>query len=197
MEHTDFTDPEESVGKTSDMRDEHQIIKITEKTPVLPGIGRIVCGDTNSNMLTFEINRYYDNVDLSTKTIRIIVKNELGMFTENAVNVQYTDELLRFSWILSDSVTYKSGTVSAAIAFVGTEAEQNYALKTVPFDLNIDGSLELMELQSQHKNWFSQVECRLLKLEQDKTNFETSEIDFLLEFEQLLNDNILEEKTNA
>ncbi len=197
MEHTDFTDPEESVGKTSDMRDEHQIIKITEKTPVLPGIGRIVCGDTNSNMLTFEINRYYDNVDLSTKTIRIIVKNELGMFTENAVNVQYTDELLRFSWILSDSVTYKSGTVSAAIAFVGTEAEQNYALKTVPFHLNIDGSLELMELQSQHKNWFSQVECRLLKLEQDKTNFETSEIDFLLEFEQLLNDNILEEKTNA
>lgn len=167
MEHTDFTAPEESVGKTSDMRDEHQIIKITEKTPVLPGIGRIVCGDTNSNMLTFEINRYYDNVDLSTKTIRIIVKNELGMFTENAVNVQYTDELLRFSWILSDSVTYKSGTVSAAIAFVGTEAEQNYALKTVPFHLNIDGSLELMELQSQHKNWFSQVECRLLKLEAD------------------------------
>lgn len=167
MEHTDFTDPDESVSKTSAMKDEHQIIKITEKTPVLPGIGKIVCGDTNSNMLTFEINRYYDNVDLSTKTIKIIVKNELGMFTENAVNVQYNDELLRFSWILSDSVTYKSGTVSAAVAFVGIEAEQNYALKTVPFNLNINGSLELVELPSQHKNWFSQIECRLLKLEAD------------------------------
>lgn len=172
MEHTDFTDPEESVGKTSDMRDEHQIIKITEKTPVLPGIGRIVCGDTNSNMLTFEINRYYDNVDLSTKTIRIIVKNELGMFTENAVNVQYTDELLRFSWILSDSVTYKSGNVTAAIAFVGTEAERNYALKTVPFTVKIENSLELIELQSQYKSWFAEVECRLLKLEQNLWYYE-------------------------
>lgn len=59
------------------MKDEHQIIKITEKTPLLNNIGKIVTGDTNSNILTFEINRYYDGVDLYTKLIKIIVKNEL------------------------------------------------------------------------------------------------------------------------
>lgn len=172
MNNTVFIDLEGHIIKTSSMKDEHQIIKITEKTPALQNIGKIVCGDTNSNILTFEINRYYDNVDLITKNIRIIVKNELGMFTENAVNLQYNDEFLRFSWILSDSVTYKSGNVTAAIAFVGTEAERNYALKTVPFTVKIENSLELIELQSQYKSWFAEVECRLLKLEQNLWYYE-------------------------
>ena len=172
MNNTVFIDLEGHIIKTSSMKDEHQIIKITEKTPALQNIGKIVCGDTNSNILTFEINRYYDNVDLITKNIRIIVKNELGMFTENAVNLQYNDEFLRFSWILSDSVTYKSGNVTAAIAFVGTEAERNYALKTVPFTVKIENSLELIELQSQYKSWFAEVECRLLKLEKELWYYE-------------------------
>ena len=136
MDSTNFIDSEGHIIKKSSMKDEHQLIKITEKTPVLQNIGKIVCGDTNSNILTFEINRYYDGVDLLDKNIKFIVKNELGLFTEDAVNLQYNSDLLRFSWILSDSVTYKSGTVSAAIVFIGTESEYKYVLKTVPFNLN-------------------------------------------------------------
>lgn len=184
MENTNFIDLEGHIIKSS-MIDEHQLIKITEKVPEVKNIGKIVCGDINSNILTFEINRYYDGVDLYTKYIKFIIKNELGTFTEDAVNLQYNDELLRFSWILSDSVTYKSGTVTAAIVFLGTESGQNYALKTVPFTIKIDNSLDFLYIEPPYKNWFVNIEARLLDLENNGTdigNFETEPIDFLSEW---------------
>lgn len=181
MNSTSFIDLEGHIIRSS-MQDEHQIIKITEKTPEIKNIGKIVCGDTYSNILTFEINRYYDNVDLLTKNIKFIVKNELGSFTEDAVNLQYNDELLRFSWILSDSVTYKSGNVTAAIIFLRVESGNNYALKTIPFIIKIDNSLDFLDVEPIYKNWFTDIEIRLFELE-NGGNFETESIDFSSEWE--------------
>ena len=83
----------EYIGKSS-MIDEHQIIAINEKTPTPQNIGKIVRGDTNSNILTFEMNRYYDGIDLSDKNIKILVNNNVdNIFVEDAVNLQTTDEL--------------------------------------------------------------------------------------------------------
>lgn len=164
MDNANFIDLEGHIVKSS-MKDEHQLIKITEKAPELKNIGKIVMGDTYSNILTFEINRYYDNVDLLDKNIKFIVKNELGTFTEDSVNTQYNDDLLRFSWILSDSVTYKSGEVKAAIVFLGTESNRNYALKTIPFTIKIDNSLDFLDIEPPEKNWFVDIENRLSDLE--------------------------------
>lgn len=68
MANTTFIDLEGHIIRSS-MADEHQIVKITEKVPEIKDIGKIVCGDTYSNIITFEIKRYYDNVDLLTKNI--------------------------------------------------------------------------------------------------------------------------------
>lgn len=182
---TSFIDLEGHIIRSS-MADEHQIVKITEKVPEIKNVGKIVCGDTYSNIITFEIKRYYDNVDLLTKNIKFIVKNELGSFTEDAVNTQYNDELLRFSWVLSDSVTYKSGDVKAAIVFLGTEQGRNYALKTIPFILKIDNSLDLIDVEPPTKSWFADIENRLYDLENNGSNnidFETISIDFSSEWE--------------
>lgn len=193
MSITNFIDSDGHIVKKSSMVDEHQIVKITEKVPEIKNIGKIVCGDTYSNIITFEIKRYYDNVDLLTKNIKFIVKNELGSFTEDAVNTQYNDELLRFSWVLSDSVTYKSGDVKAAIVFLGTEQGRNYALKTIPFILKIDNSLDLIDAVPPNKDWFTDIENRLYSLENNGSSgsvnieFEQELIDFLTEFEELLN----------
>lgn len=165
MDNTNFIDLEGHIIKTSSMKDEHQLIKITEKTAEVKNIGKIVRGDTYSNILTFEMNRFYDNVDLLTKRIKFIVKNELGMFTEDAVNFQYNNNLIRFSWILSDAVTYKNGIIDAAIVFLGSESGYKYALKTVPFNIKIENSLDYMEYEIEYKNWFTDIECRLLELE--------------------------------
>lgn len=183
MGNTNFVDSEGHIVRKSNMIDEHQIVKIVEKIVETKNIGRIVCGDTYSNIITFEIKRYYDNVDLLTKNIKFIVKNELGIFTEDAVNIQYNDELLRFSWLLSGSVTYKSGTIEVAIIFIGTESGNNYVLKTMPFCIKIDNSLDFLEIEPPIKDWFSDIEIRLLDLENNNgginiDSFETDPINF-------------------
>lgn len=204
MDNTNFIDSEGHIIKTSSMKDQHQLIKITEKTPVLQNIGKIVTGDINSNILTFEIDRYYDGVDLYTKNIKFIIKNELGTFTEDAVNLQYNSELLRFSWILSDSVTYKSGTVTAAIVFLGTESDKNYALKTLPFTIKIDNSLDFLDIEPPYQNWFVNIENRLYDLENNGSgsginigDFETVPIDFLAEWGLPSNANIESEQSKS
>lgn len=189
MDNTTFIDSLGHLVKHTTMKDEHQLIRITEKTPMPKNIGKIVCGDTNSNILAFEINRHYDGVDLYTKRIKIIVRNELGLFTEDAVNLQYNDELLRFSWVLSDAVTCKSGIVTAAIAFIGWENGYKYTYKSLPFTIKVENSLDLVdpnldldppdkEPDPPYKNWFTDIECRLQELEQAFSDFETAPIDF-------------------
>lgn len=180
MDNTNFIDSEGHIIKASSMKDEHKLIKITDKLPVLQDIGKIVCGDTNSNILTFEMNRYYDGVDLLNKNIKFIVKNELGVFTEDAVNLQYNNTLIRFSWILSDSVTYKSGTVEAAIAFIGLENGSQYVFKTLPFNIKIENSLDMIDikLEPPYENWFLDIESRIFELEHNTVTFETEPIDF-------------------
>lgn len=195
MSSTSFIDLEGHIIRSS-MEDEHQIVKITEKVPEIKNIGKIVCGDTYSNIITFEIKRYYDNVDLLTKNIKFIVENELGIFTEDSVNTQYNDELLRFSWILSDSVTYKSGDVKAAVIFLGTESDRNYALKTVPFTIKIDNSLDLLDIEPPYENWFVDIENRLYSLENNSIrdeDFESQPIDFSSEWENDINDPEIEQ----
>lgn len=189
MDNTTFIDAEGHIIKSS-MQDEHQIIKIIEKTPAIKNIGKIVCGDINSNILTFEINRYYDNVDLLTKNVKIIIKNELGTFTEDTVNVQYNNDLLRFSWVLSDSVTYKSGTITAAIIFIGTESDKNYALKTVPFSFKIENSLDFLGEKPIQQDWIIDIENRISEIENNTPiigDFETVPIDFSSEWEGTIN----------
>lgn len=196
MSSTSFIDLEGHIIRSS-MEDEHQIVRITEKVPEIKNIGKIVCGDTYSNIITFEINRYYDNVDLLTKNVKFIVKNELGTFTEDSVNTQYNDELLRFSWILSDSVTCKSGNVSVAIIFLGTESDRNYALKTIPFVLKIDNSLDFLDVEPPNRNWFTDIEIKLAALEKNNVNdfsLESEPIDFASEWESN-KDNMNSEQT--
>ena len=190
-----FIESEGHIIKTSPMVDEHTIIKIEENTPMLQNVGKIVAGDTNSNILTFEMNRFYDNVDLKTKDIRFIVSNTNGIFMEKAVNLQYNDNLIRFSWVLSYAVTYKSGTVNAAIEIFGTENSANYSLKTTPFTLKVEQSIDATDITvTQPENWFVDVETRLTALEDgivtdglvkavvENITYENEEIDFNTEF---------------
>lgn len=51
-----FIDSEGKI-KRSSMHDEHSIVSIVEKNPNASNIGNIVSGDTNSNIITFEMAR--------------------------------------------------------------------------------------------------------------------------------------------
>lgn len=165
MDNITFYDSEGHIYRTSAMVDEHVITNITEKTPVLSNIGKIVRGDTNSNILDFQINRFYDGVDLYTKNIRFIIKNQNDIFVEDAVNVMYNDDLLRFSWIMSYAATQYSGTITVAIQFYGIEEDRPYVLKTLPFIIKIEDSLDANDMYISTPNWFVEIENRLNALE--------------------------------
>lgn len=161
-----FIDSDGKIRKSS-MIDEHSLIKITEKTPELTNIGKIVRGDTNSNILTFEMNRYYDGEDVYSKNIRFIIKNNLGIYTEEAVNLQYSDKHIRFSWILSYADTH-NGSVTAAIEFYGKNDEgYPYSLKTTPFTFNPIDTLDATDMTIDAPNWFVEIENRLSNLEEN------------------------------
>ena len=190
-----FIDSEGKI-KRSSMHDEHSIVSIVEKNPNASNIGNIVSGDTNSNIITFEMARYYDGEDIYNKNIRFIIKNNLGVYTEEAVNLQYNDTKIRFSWILTYSDTY-NGNVTVAIEFYGeNESKLPYSLKTTPFSFSPKNSLDATDMiVDKPENWFVTIENRLTALEgntsvdnlaqkvADSIPYEDEEIDFSTEFE--------------
>lgn len=190
-----FIDSEGKI-KRSSMHDEHSIVSIVEKNPNASNIGNIVSGDTNSNIITFEMARYYDGEDIYNKNIRFIIKNNLGVYTEEAVNLQYNDTKIRFSWILTYSDTH-NGNVTVAIEFYGeNESKLPYSLKTTPFSFSPKNSLDATDMiVDKPENWFVTIENRLTALESntsvdnlaqkvaDSIPYEDEEIDFSTEFE--------------
>lgn len=184
MANNNFIDSDGKIIKSSSLADEHTVIKITEKAPVLADIGKIVAGDTNSNILEFEMNRYYDGVDLLNKDIRFIVSNSNGTFMEKAVNLMYNNSKIRFSWVLSYAVTCKNGEVKAAIEFFGKEDSKNYSLKTIPFIIHVENSIDATDITADPpENWFVDFEARLLALEKALGMDNTEEPTFTLDFE--------------
>lgn len=160
-----FIDAEGHVIKNS-MVDEHSIIKITEKVPDAKNIGKIICGETNSNILTFEMNRFYDNVDMISKNIKFIIKTPSFSFDDYASNVQHNANLIRFSWVVPYSATQEAGNVNVAIEFF----DDSYSLKTMPFIIKVDKSINSEETQLEvPANWYISIESRILQLE-NKTN---------------------------
>ncbi len=148
------------------MIDSHDVIRIEEKVVLINNIGKIVCGDTNSQILTFEIDRYYDGIDLSTKNISFIYKNSSGTNTDDAINVQYNDEVLRFSWLIPYALTATSGNVVVAIQLHGTEDGRTYSFKTTNFKLQIEPSLDGTTITvDAPSNWYVEINNRLTAIE--------------------------------
>ena len=177
----------EYYNNQSILKDQHELIRIENKTPILEedkDIGNIVRGDTNSNILTFEIDRFYDGVDLTTKGVQIIVKNDDGIMVEFGTNIQYNDKFVRFSWIMSNFATSRK-EVTAAIEFYGiVDDDKDYLLKTTPFTIKIKDSLDSADMNvfTVSDNLYVNLINRLIKIE--KNIFEDSDDSFgNIEFE--------------
>ncbi len=154
------------------MKDEHEEGYVKDKEVYLGKIGRIVQGESNSNMITFSMDRYFDSVDLYGKEIVFLyqppiksIKKEV--FVDYASNIEISDNKLKFRWVLSSGVTAESGKVKAAIQFIGTDEFGNpYSLKTTSFSFEVDESLNATDMKVTVTNdWFTEIESRLKTLE--------------------------------
>ena len=149
---------------SSPMSDQHSTATISEKIVDVSNIGTFVMGEHNSSMITFQIERYYDGVDLSDKKIKIVYKNSNGIYESDDTeicNVKYSQKSLRFSWIVSSNVTQTSKFV-AYVCFVS----DGYLMKTENFTVLVKSSFDPAASEPS-ANWFVTIEGKLEKIEKD------------------------------
>lgn len=97
--------------------------------------------ENNSQIIPFEMPRYYDGVDLMQMTIQIHYVNADNNENYTApVNVSYSDSKIRFYWMVSDYATAKEGTLqfeiiaTGAITVPNSGESKNYLWRTRPND---------------------------------------------------------------
>lgn len=148
----------------SQMSDQHSTAVITEKVVDVSNVGTFIMGEHNSSIITFQIDRYYDGVDLSEKKIKIIYKNSNGIYESDDAeicNVKYSQKSLRFSWIVSSNVTQTSKFV-AYVCFISDD----YLMKTENFIITVKSSFD-PSTSEPSANWFVTIEGKLEKIEKD------------------------------
>ena len=123
------------------MLDEHKIIPVVNRKINMPANYQIVVSRDNvSQLLTFEINRFFDGIDLSEKAcgIKYInAKREEGRAIP--INFSKTDKKLIFGWLLDDHAAAKAGITRFSIEFLGMdEHNRTYVWQTVPADLIVE-----------------------------------------------------------
>jgi hypothetical protein len=109
-----------------------------------------------SQFIPFEIDRFQDGIDLKDSAIVINYMRpgdelENSVYWDTAVNAKFSDDKIRFGWLVNDHVTEKSGVVKFEIAITtrvsgvdadGNTVEQPYTWKSrTNAELIVDASL--------------------------------------------------------
>lgn len=138
-----------------------QIFEIDYETKQLQLITgqTMVSGEERSQFIRFEMDRYYDGVDLSLKHIQIIYLAEGGYSDINsAVCVERCADKIRFGWLVPAGACYYPGTLSFSIEFVGTD----YVLKTRSYNIDVFDGLNGGSIipEPTEKVWYIELQGR-------------------------------------
>lgn len=163
----DFTDlTTGDVIKYDTMKDEHEIVLIDEKTVTIGDVGKIVAGEINSQEIEFQVPRYYDNVDLLTKTPYFLYKTPGGVFKDKAIDISYNDEFIRFNWLMNEDATMYAGVITGVATFEGKdEKDKNYIFKSMEFTLPIMPSIFEYDADGVYHSWSTDIDNRLTAME--------------------------------
>lgn len=119
----------------------------------------LVTGEDRSQFIRFQMPRYYDGVDLSTKSIQIIYQTESKYSDINAaICVERNDESLRFGWLVPREACYDAGILSFSLEFVG----EDYVLKTITCDTEVFDGLNGGEIipEPVEQAWYVELQQR-------------------------------------
>ena len=184
---TPFTDL--NTGMTyATMKDEHELVKITEKNVTVGDIGKIVQGEINSQEIEFSIPRYYDNVDLLDKKFNILYQTKGGIFKVEAIDVAYNDEEIRFNWLMNEDATMYSGKLTAVIKMEGLdESGKPYVMKTMNFSVNVEEALCEYGADGVYRTWATDIETRITDLESVASSSQATFIGTMAEYNAAVN----------
>ena len=142
----EFYDNNNNSVSYQDMVDDGPPFLIQDRTIINPTlVDFVVTKDTNSQLASFTIQRYYDGIDLSQKTICIKYINAEGNGDRSSiVNMITTDTTLSFSWLIDGKVTMAAGNVRFAIEFIGYNSKGKfYCWQTTPSEFTVVQGLEV------------------------------------------------------
>lgn len=104
----------------------------------------LVQGDKNSRLIHFEMNRYFDGIDLSEKDILINYKNaEAKTGFDTVRNLIISEELIEFDWLVNSEITALEGEVSIQVEICQYDelGDVIYRYQTLPCELLIEKTL--------------------------------------------------------
>ena len=130
----------------------------------------LVEGEKNSQFIRFLMPRYWDGIDISEKTIRIIfdLNNSTYFGRSEAVGAERTDDKIRFGWVVPAEACAVKGT----LLFVIIVQDSGYVLKTQITDTPVLKSLsESGDIPEPTKEiWYENFKVRIETAVSDAEN---------------------------
>ena len=151
---------------------DEKIYKI-DSDRIIPEIKeKIMRGDERSQYITFEVERYWDGIDVANKIITVRWYNksnyESGGIIADVCDVRYNDEVVRFAWIPEPEVASLTGPVGFFFMISGSnEKEEGYLLKTELGKLEISDSMDNSSgIEKPSDDWFADLLARINQMYQ-------------------------------
>lgn len=126
-----------------------------------------VQGESDSQYILFEMERYYDGIDLSDKIIQVHYERPDGKGDNSAViNVQMSDTKIRFGWLVPAYATEISGILKVMPYVFGSSnvsVENLYILKEMYSEYRINPGLEIDGgITEPTEEWYTQFVSTML-----------------------------------
>lgn len=142
----------------SDYSDEN-ISSISEDKSITVDSHQInITQESNSQFIPFQMNRYYDGMDLMNMTLMVhfVTAGDYEDFA-TPINVQYSADKIRFGWLVGKNATTHEGQLKFEIHAVGVNSKgDEYIWKTQPNGkLNILQSLEGNGVVEPDQSWIT------------------------------------------
>ena len=116
--------------------------------------------ETRAQVIPFELDRYWDNVDLSNMLFKIHYVNPNNHdYNSTPINVSYSENKIRFYWLIDEFATAVTGFVDFEIIATGTiSTGEKYIWKTKPNkkQLNVLLSLSGDKPTEINDDWYTQ-----------------------------------------
>jgi len=163
--------------------------------PVLEDI--IVSGDNRSQVISFIMDRYYENVDRAEKVIAVKFINADGHSDRTKViNKIVNDTTITFGWLIDSKVSKKDGYVSFAIEVLGYDENNKFQVwSTIPAQIKVEQGLYVDDtIEEPNPSWYQSFQ-----LEADKKLNELSsneELRIIQENTRIENENLRIQQEN-
>ena len=147
----------------SDYDDEHGPVEVNGRS-----IGDLsnqisVEGEDNSQYIQFLMPRYYDGIDLTEMTINIHYEIQEGIGSNDyPVNAYYSDEHIKFGWIIPQQALMDEGIIYFCIFALGSQGNRSYVFKTETKKYEVKSGLDIMGgIIEPDENWYLEFVQRL------------------------------------